>query len=87
MRVEEAETGTAAIDAPIRPSGPNAPAVATCSVAGPVMRFGADDIVRHARLVMQAANEIAAIWPLRSAQTESDLALASRLRDEFAVTS
>ena len=49
------------------------------------MRFGADDIVRHASLVMQAANEIAAIWPLRSAQTERDLAVASQLRDETAV--
>src|SRR6476659_3401128 len=80
MSYEEAERGIAAI----RPSGPNNPAVATCSVAGPVMRFGADDIVRHASLVMQAANEIAAIWPLRSAQTERDLAVASQLRDEIA---
>ena len=85
MSYEEAERGIAAIAAPIRPAGPNTPAVATCSVAGPVMRFGADDIVRHASLVMQAANEIAAIWPLRSAQTESDLALASQLREELAV--
>ena len=49
------------------------------------MRFGADDIVRHASLVMQTANDIAAIWPLRSAQTENDLALASQLREELAV--
>src|SRR6476619_4186440 len=82
MSYEEGERGIAA---PIRPFGPDTPAVATCSVAGPLMRFGADDIVRHASLVMQAANEIAAIWPLRSAQTESDLALASKLRDELAV--
>jgi hypothetical protein len=49
------------------------------------MRFGAEDIIRHASLVMQAADEIAAIWPLRAAQTESDLAVASQLRDGLAV--
>jgi DNA-binding IclR family transcriptional regulator len=87
MSYEEAERGIAAIAAPIRPSGPNTPAVATCSVAGPLMRFGAENIVRHASLVMEAANEIAAIWPLRSAQTEADLAAASHLRDETAVAS
>src|SRR5438552_2384895 len=73
--------------APIRPSGPNTPAVATCSVAGPLMRFGAEDIVRHASLVMEAANEIAAIWPLRSAQTQTDSAAALQLRDESRVAS
>jgi len=77
MSYEEGERGIAAIAAPIRPFGPNTPAVATCSVAGPLMRFGAEDIVRNATLVMQAANEIAAIWPLRSAQTHTDLAAAS----------
>jgi hypothetical protein len=51
------------------------------------MRFGAEDIVRNASLVMQAANEIAAIWPLRNAHTESDLATASQARDEIAVAS
>ena len=76
MSYEEGERGIAAIAAPIRPFGPNTPAVATCSVAGPLMRFGAEDIVRNASLVMQAANEIAAIWPLRSAQTRLDVAAA-----------
>jgi len=76
MSYEEGERGIAAIAAPIQPSGPNTPAVATCSVAGPLMRFGAEDIVRHARLVMEAANEIAAVWPLRAAQTQTDLAAA-----------
>ena len=33
---------------------------------------------------MQAANEIAAIWPLRSAQTQADLAAASLLREQSA---
>jgi len=82
MSYEEGERGIAAIAAPIRPFGPDTPAVATCSVAGPLMRFGADDIVRHASLVMQAAYEIAAIWPLRAAHTETDLALASQFREE-----
>jgi hypothetical protein len=40
------------------------------------MRFGAEDIVRNASLVMQAANEIAAIWPLRSTQMQMDVAAA-----------
>jgi DNA-binding IclR family transcriptional regulator len=87
MSYEEAERGIAAIAAPIRPSGPNTAAVATCSVAGPLLRFGADDIVRHASLVMEAANEIAAIWPLRSAQTQADLATAKQLREEISVVS
>jgi DNA-binding IclR family transcriptional regulator len=87
MSYEEGERGIAAIAAPIRPSGPNTPAVATCSVAGPLMRFGADDIVRNATLVMQAANEIAAIWPLRSAQTHTDLAAASQWHGEIRVAS
>jgi DNA-binding IclR family transcriptional regulator len=87
MAYEEAERGIAAIAAPIRPSGPNIPAVGTCSVAGPLMRFGAEDIVRHASLVMEAANEIAAIWPLRSAQTQTDLVAASQMRDETPVAS
>jgi hypothetical protein len=51
------------------------------------MRFGAEDIVRHASLVMEAANEIAAIWPLRSAQTQTDLAAESQVRDESLVAS
>ena len=87
MSYEEGERGIAAIAAPIRPFGPDTPAVATCSVAGPLMRFGAEDIVRNATLVMQAANEIAAIWPLRSAQTHTDLAAASQLHDEITVAS
>src|SRR5437016_2936907 len=77
MSYEEGERGIAAVAAPIRPFGPNTPAVATCSVAGPLMRFGAEDIVRNATLVMQAANEIAAIWPLRPTQTHADIAAAS----------
>ena len=72
MSYEEAERGIAAIAAPIRPGGAGTPAVATCSVAGPVMRFGPDEIVRHARLVTEAANDIAAIWPLRAAQMQSN---------------
>lgn len=87
MSYEEGERGIAAIAAPIRPFGPNTPAVATCSVAGPLMRFGAEDIVRNASLVMQAANEIAAIWPLRNAHTETDLAIPSQVPDEIAVAS
>ena len=87
MSYEEGERGIAAVAAPIRPFGPNTPAVATCSVAGPLMRFGAEDIVRHASLVMQAANEIAAIWPLRPTQTDTDIAAASPWHGELRVAS
>ena len=87
MSYEEGERGIAAIAAPIRPFGPNTPAVATCSVAGPLMRFGAEDIVRNATLVMQAANEIAAIWPLRPTQTDTDIAAASPWHGELRVAS
>jgi hypothetical protein len=51
------------------------------------MRFGAEDIVRNASLVMAAANEIAAIWPLRSLQTQTDLAAARQVRDDSRVAS
>jgi DNA-binding IclR family transcriptional regulator len=64
---EEAEAGIAAIAAPICPAGPGTPAVATCSVAGPVMRFTADEMTRKAKCVVDAAAEIAAVWPLRPA--------------------
>jgi hypothetical protein len=37
--------------------------------------------------VMEAANEIAAIWPLRSAHTQTDLAAASVPCDESPVAS
>ena len=87
MSYEEGERGIAAVAAPIRPFGPNTPAVATCSVAGPLMRFGAEDIVRNATLVMQAANEIAAIWPLRPTQTHADIAAASPWHGEVRVAS
>ena len=87
MSYEEGERGIAAVAAPIRPFGPNTPAVATCSVAGPLMRFGAEDIVRNATLVMQAANEIAAIWPLRPTQTHTDIAAASPWHGEIRVAS
>jgi len=76
MSYEEGEQGIAAIAAPICPSGPGTPAVATCSVAGPLMRFGAADIIRNASLVMTAASEIAAVWPFRSLHTQTDLASA-----------
>lgn len=76
MSYEEAEAGIAAIAAPICPAGPGTPAVATCSVAGPVMRFTADEITKKARRVIDSANEIAAIWPLRPHHAGSGVAAA-----------
>ena len=64
---EEAEAGIIAVAAPICPNGPGSRAVATCSVAGPLMRFGPDDIQRKAMLVIQTATELAALWPVRGA--------------------
>jgi DNA-binding IclR family transcriptional regulator len=60
---EEAEAGIIALAAPICPDGVGTPAVATCSVAGPLMRFGAGDIARKVQLVVEAAGELATIWP------------------------
>ncbi len=74
---EEAEAGIAAIAAPIRPAGPGTPAVATCSVAGPVMRFSDEETARKAQCVLDAAAAIAAVWPLRDARGESGADLAS----------
>ena len=62
---EEAEAGIAAIAAPVCPDGPGTPAVATCSVAGPIMRFGSADTERKSGLVMLAAAELASLWPVR----------------------
>jgi len=73
---EEAEAGIAAIAAPICPGGTGTPAVATCSVAGPLMRFGPTQTERNARLVITAAAELAAIWPFRGA-TQSAIASAA----------
>src|SRR3989449_7491742 len=87
MSYEEGERGIAAIAAPIRPFGPNTPPVAPCTVARPLMRFRAEGIVGNATFVMQAANGIAVIWPLRSAQTHTDLAAASQLHGEVRVAS
>ena len=67
MSREEAEAGIIAVAAPICPNGPGSRAVATCSVAGPLMRFGPDDIQRKAMLVIQTATELAALWPVRGA--------------------
>src|SRR5207247_512061 len=44
LSYEEGERGIAAIAAPIRPFGPNTPAVATCRVAAPLLRSAPEDI-------------------------------------------
>jgi IclR family transcriptional regulator, acetate operon repressor len=62
---QEAEEGIIAVAAPICPGGAATRAVATCSVAGPLMRFGAEEIERKAAMVRETAAELAAIWPIR----------------------
>jgi DNA-binding IclR family transcriptional regulator len=61
---EEGEPGTAAIAAVIRPNHePNAPAVGTVSIAGPVARLTAEKRRQFAAGVLAAAEELSAIWP------------------------
>jgi DNA-binding IclR family transcriptional regulator len=74
---EEAEAGIAAIAAPICPGGAGTPAVATCSVAGPLMRFDPAGVERNARLVIEAAAELAEIWPIRGGGQSGAAAAAS----------
>lgn len=67
--VEEAKAGVTAIAAPILPKG--GPAVGTVSVAGPVIRVTDDRIPDLAKLVLAAADDLATLWPLRSAMQKS----------------
>jgi IclR family acetate operon transcriptional repressor len=65
--VEEGEPGTAAVAVAVRDvtREAGAPAVATLSLAGPLLRFGPERRPVLARLLAKAAEELGGIWPLR----------------------
>ncbi|RWI34655.1 MAG: IclR family transcriptional regulator [Mesorhizobium sp.] len=63
LAVEEAEPGVISIAAAIRPNGGSP--VGTVSVAGPSLRFGGERILEISRLISIAADDLAALWPLR----------------------
>lgn len=64
VAIEEGEPGTAAVAVPVR-VGPKKVTVATVSAAGPVTRFTAERRLALARELLSAAQDMAAIWPVR----------------------
>lgn len=64
VAIEEGEPGTAAVAVPVR-VGAGMVTVATLSAAGPVTRFTAERRAVLARQLLAAAQEMAAIWPMR----------------------
>lgn len=67
LAVEEGEPGTAAVAVVVRASAPaGAPAVGTLSVAGPVGRFTAERRSVFVAALRAAAQELKALWPMRS---------------------
>ena len=66
VALEEGEPGTAAIACVIRASlAPNAPVVATVSIAGPVVRLTPARRGALSRAVFAAARELSGLWPIR----------------------
>ncbi|RWO22463.1 MAG: IclR family transcriptional regulator [Mesorhizobium sp.] len=63
LAVEEAELGVTSIAAAIRPKG--GPPTGTVSVTGPMLRLSGGRILEIARLISIAADDLAALWPLR----------------------
>jgi DNA-binding IclR family transcriptional regulator len=65
--VEEGAPGIAAVAAVVRAApDPDAPVVATVSVAGPLARFDASRRRELAALVIGAARELEEVWPIRT---------------------
>jgi IclR family transcriptional regulator, acetate operon repressor len=63
--IEEGEPGTAAVAVAVR-EAPHGAAVATLSLAGPLVRFGPERRGALAARLAEAADELGAIWPLRA---------------------
>jgi len=64
--VEEGEPGTGAVAVAVfDASRPDPAAVATLSLAGPMLRFGRDRRIQLAARLGVAARDLGAIWPLR----------------------
>jgi IclR family transcriptional regulator, acetate operon repressor len=64
LALNEAEPGVTAVAAAIRQAG-GSPTLGTVSIAGPSVRMTESRVRELAPLVMQAASELAALWPLR----------------------
>ena len=64
LAVNEAEPGVTAVAAVIR-SGTDGPVSGTVSVAGPSVRLTEERITELAALLLRAASEMSALWPLR----------------------
>ncbi len=70
VAIEEGEPGTAAVAVAVRiGAGARAATVATLSAAGPVSRFTPAQRTTLARHLKAAADELAAIWPIRQTLT------------------
>lgn len=64
--VDEGAPGVAAVAAAVRAQArPDAAVIATVSVAGPLARMDAPRRADLGRMVMSAAEELAAVWPVR----------------------
>ena len=67
LAMEEGEPGTAAVAVAVHASADiDAAAVATLSVAGPVIRFTSERRQQFVRHLSTAAAELSALWPLRA---------------------
>lgn len=67
--IEEAEAGTVALAVPFRcDQSEEAPVAGTISVAGPLVRIGPERYEDLSRELHVAAEEVAALWPLRTRQ-------------------
>lgn len=77
LAVEEGEPGTVALAVAFRADeDPTAPAAGTLSVAGPLVRLGADRHEAIAAALLEAAREMAQLWPLRKRQPRRLAAVA-----------
>jgi DNA-binding IclR family transcriptional regulator len=69
IAIEEGEPGIVAMAVAFRASeAPHAPVAGTVSVAGPLLRLGPARREKIAPLLAAAANDLAALWPLRQHQ-------------------
>ena len=84
--VDEAEPGTSAVAVSFRAdTSPEAPVAGTISVAGPIQRISPERYEELSRELLAAADEISAIWQLRTRQRKiTAAARASRLEGEGA---
>jgi DNA-binding IclR family transcriptional regulator len=76
IAINEAEPGVTALAAVIR-SGSDGPGLGTVSVAGPSVRMTESRIHELAPLVLDAASELSALWPLRQRPGQRRIAEAA----------